>query len=147
MNAFLPASVSMYHMCNWCQQKPKEVIRSPGIGVPPWGFWSSNVGGLEEQPVHSPLSRLSSPVATLILLITFLVLEQVCDLLFCYKKSCSPAAALSVWPSVYHPGYQVLFAVPLPKKALCCFRQLPAFFMRSSWLSFDTLVKVLTLLL
>lgn len=76
MNAFLPASVFMYHMCNWCQQKPKEVIRSPGIGVPPWGFWSSNVGGLEEQPVHSPLSRLSSPVATLILLITFLVLSK-----------------------------------------------------------------------
>ena len=52
----LPACMYVYHVCAWCLWRPEEGIRSPGTGVtdgcePPYGYWESNLGPLEEQQV------------------------------------------------------------------------------------------------
>jgi hypothetical protein len=52
----LPECMSMCHVCVQCPWGLKGGIRSPGTRVTddfeaPYGFWDSNQGPLEEQPV------------------------------------------------------------------------------------------------
>jgi hypothetical protein len=52
----LPAYMTLHHMCVWCLQRLEEGIGCPGSVVtsscePLCGFWESNSGPLEDQPV------------------------------------------------------------------------------------------------